>query len=788
MKKILFAAMAAIIVCGMFAGLSIIVRSNGVTNGMFMDPTQLTVDPPIGGSDLTFAYAINITTTVINVTVWEAKLLWNPAVLRAYNVTWGDFMRPGGQPEGYNVTSGGGEYIILGQDYTVNYNGTTGSGRLAYINFTFVLPGATTVVFKEAKVWDANLTEYNLLPPPSPSGIGDTTDGRVKSNRPHPAFWWATDDQIAAGTYKMNPLPGDTSGTPRVPTSGEIYDGGTIVNVPGVSTNVHFNASSSYDVSNMVWNGTAWNLSSVGLDTYVWNFGDESDPGNGLTVDHVFPGYNKDGWLVTLWVNDTGGDEWQSDWRYQGPAADNTVPMYRDVAVLDIWPTLPPYEKWDRTGHDATKDWWNSWSFDTVDFWIPNTADAYWNYNLSDSFCDQNTGYALPTPDTRLLSFGSYANGSRVKPTESDAGRNLTDIGVFARQRPVKPDGTYTNYYYWKNTGTSVFTGNTADVNASMWIDIDGDGFLSPADSIVKMTRAVTSINTTTYAAIIVTFNSTLGDQVIFGPAVTNGTTMNFFTYEGYDDANANGGWDAGESFYWDEAGAFPSASAGKVSGAANPTVKQAYDETNGWGMQGSLYGGCTGLWIIVTANNFGTVTERCTIKLYAIGSALKPGYASDPPTSTDYTPLQVTSIELIGQWSNKFIKAGAGTGFGLITCWMPPKNATYTLMATIEPQMGTDPYTGIDATTAIDDADWTNNYYVLPQPVSNIANFNKTSGALVSTSILNSAYLCDLSNPAGTGTDGKVGSPDLTYLIAMYGVNNPLNPTNQLKIPTSGP
>jgi len=724
MKKILFAAMAAIIVCGMFAGLNIMTVRSAIANGMAMNPTELVYDPPYGGP-LTFDYPINITATPISVSAWQAKLLWNPAILRALGVVWGTFMGAGATYDSYTVSSGG-EYIILGQSYKSNVN-STGSGWLANVTFTFVLPGATFVNFQEAKVWNDTLYEFSLL--------GNSYSGRVKSDRPHPVFSWKTDDG-------MNPLPAKNS-TYTPPTrsigTGQIYDGGRLVQVPGSATIVHFNASASYDVSHMTWNGSAYNLvGGAGLATYAWDFGD-GGTGTGITVDHQYLAYNKTGWLVTLNVTDDDGVYWMSTWRYQGPDPSNTVPMWRDVGVVDIWPSLAPYYSWDKGNHNPADDWWNAWSYDSTDFWLPNTADRYWNYNLSDSFCDVNTGYGVTSPDYRLWpNFTGYAEGSRVKPTDADVGLPLIDLVDYNFYRVYRSDGT---------TAVSVlYYINDVDAGASMYFDADGSGGVSSGDSIIGMSRLCTSANTTDGTPLSWVFNSTLGDTVTDGPGIANGTALSFFSWgDSYNDVNSNLQFDAGEWMYWDEADA--TGSQGTVSGDPNPTVKQGYEDF-----------GVGALYVLVTANNYGSVTENCRITLYAVGVALKT-----TSTYPDYTPVQVTSVEQIGLWTTK-IRGGAGTGWGLEAHWLPSKNMTYVLFATIDIA---------DASTFADQKR-SDNYYVLNKPVSNIANFNRTSYALVPAGWVNNAYLCDLSNAAGTGSDGRVTSADLNFLLNNNGALNP--------------
>jgi len=368
-SKILFTILAATIMLSLFAGLNNTQAQEYGT--MALNPVEKVFDPEYGTQGDFFLWELNISTTV-DVSAWEAYLWWDPAVLRISvekPVVWGTFMSDA-SVEGVAQPVGAGA-IRLGQYFTEEHT-VTGSGVLAYLNFTFVLPGATTVKFAYALVFDNDLNSYEL------TGV----DGRIKSNRPHPAFTWSTADG-------RNPLPRHT-----------IRDGGdAIVHYDEVI----FDASASFDVSNLVWDGTAWVPDDDYPDIvyYRWEFGDgDVEEGEDLvTVTHVYPGYNKDGWLVNLTVWDSEGDYWSTTWRYGGPDPSNVVPMWRDVAIVDIWPSLPPYYLWDEEG----EDWYQWWWFDSVDYWIPNINDAYWDYSLPDSFCDD---FGLPY-GTTVREFGA---------------------------------------------------------------------------------------------------------------------------------------------------------------------------------------------------------------------------------------------------------------------------------------------------------------------------------------------------------------------------------------------
>jgi hypothetical protein len=539
-----------------------------------------------------------------------------------------------------------------------------------------------------AKVWDNDLVKTDL------TGI----DGRVKSDVPHPQFWWWTSD--VAGVNKAGNMT--FHGTGPLPDH-EVSDGGRML---PYATTVYFTGNFSYDVSNMVWNGTAYVLNaSDSITKYRWEYGDgEVDEyfGDNLTdlTDHVYADYNQAGYLVNLTVWGGGGasDCWSSTWRFTGPSPDDTVPMWRDVGVVDIWPSLIPYQNWDELGDD----WYSYWWYDSSDFYMPHTKDPYWNYNMTDLYCYY---YDLPNKDMRLWpTQAPYNASSRVNPSDTDVGRNLTKF--IAKEK---------------------------------WYDQDVDSAYGVNDSIVYLVNAS-----------LTKFNSTLGDIVLNGPAVDDGSSVSAFkSYQRYYDANLSGNYSAGEHVYRDYV------TMGKVSGDTT-TVQEAWDEL---GNSPSLdYGDeGPGLNILVTANNYGSVPEDCLINLYAIGVSLK-----NSGVSPAFAPLQVISVEQIGTWTWT-IGARAGTGWALTVNWLPSINATYVLIATIDIADG----------ATIDDQSRADNYFVLNTAVSNIGAFNKTSLSMVPAGWMNAKYMADLAK----GGDGGVGSADLTYFLSQYGNNAKATP-----------
>ena len=539
-EKILFGVITAILVFSMFAGLKL--ATSQVANSMALNPEELIVDPPpYGAEGWFFLYPINISTTY-NVYAWEAILLWNPDVLRLSletPVVWGNFMT--GAPVHNEVKRLGESGVQLSQNFETDYN-VTGEGVLVSLNFTFVLPGATAVEFLESIILDPDLTAIELT----------AFDGRVKSNLPRPLFTWSTADG-------RNPLPQHS-----------IYDGGDTIVHGDVVT---FNASLSYDVCNLYWDGIAYvpDANYPDIVYYRWEFGDGTfeEGADKAVVTHTYTSYKKEGWLVNLTVWDSEGEYWSSTWRYGGPASGNTVPMWRDVAVVDIWPSLPPYEMWDEYG----EDWYAWWWFDTTDYWIPYVEDPYWDYHLPDSYCD--------------------------------------DFGL--------PHGT---------------------------------------------------------------------------------------------------------------------------------TVRQAYYD----------YDGSAGLWILVTAANYGSVSEKVTINLYAIRMSQKLGFTPNPVGEPFWNPKLEQEVIKIASWT-KTIDAGKGTGWGCLAIWLPPKNGFYTFFATVESA----------SNSVTDDKDKTNNYFLMPATFTNIAKWRSSDLTLQKEGTY-ARYIMDV-----TG-DNLVGSTEFAILGNKYIYNKRWN------------
>jgi hypothetical protein len=124
MKKLMFVLLAAIMFASMFVAVK---QARAATEAMILDPIYNVVNPPMDGSDLTFVWPVNISTAT-QVSAWEAKLLWDPAVVRFVEIEWGTFMS-GAEVSNSLVTSSGQEWVLFGQNF-IEQHTVTGDGFL----------------------------------------------------------------------------------------------------------------------------------------------------------------------------------------------------------------------------------------------------------------------------------------------------------------------------------------------------------------------------------------------------------------------------------------------------------------------------------------------------------------------------------------------------------------------------------------------------------------------------------------------------------------------------------
>jgi len=474
-QKILFGVMAVIIFGSLFVSLKLATALNA--EAMWLDPEFKTVTPT--SDQLTFLYDLRINTTY-TIQAWQAKLLYDPAVLRAIDVVWGTYFAPPENVSNAMFIPGTGESITLGQTFTWSGNSATGEGLLAQVNFTFVLPGATEIQFLEASVLDSNNDEFDLL--------GGSIGGKVKTEKPHAEFYWYTADGV-------NPLPNHT-----------FWEGGDAMWHHDV---VYFNASASFDVSNLVWDGDSFEPDAYfpNITEYFWDFGDGTNA-TGLTTSHIYQDYNQAGYLVNLTVTDGEGDKWSSTWRYGGPKTDDTVPMWRDVCIVDIWPSLDWIDNVHHViGRSDNATYWAATALTIMPTAVNlGSVPEYCKVSLYAIFWEADLSFVAgpvytPELDTEVfnlytwwLTIGGQAGSGFDLWAES--GWNMawpprTDNGFYTLFATIEfegatsHDGDQSNNYFYDplplNTIWSPFGDNTEDF-AGYACDINGDGSVGPAD------------------------------------------------------------------------------------------------------------------------------------------------------------------------------------------------------------------------------------------------------------------------------------------------------------------
>lgn len=205
------------------------------------------VDPPYGSPGYFFDVNITINTDGAGLAGWEAVVYWDPSVMTRFSVTFYSTM---GEPlDSYIKGSMGGESIRLGQLKT-DGNVWVGAGKVATIQMILLYPGASRIF-----IFDSTLLGAGLVPI-----THNRVHSTVKSNRPAPSFYWyATEPD---GTTPASALP-----------EHYLKDNCQDIQVYKI---IWFDASASYDVSNLIFDGEEW-VPGPGypdIVEYMWDFGD----------------------------------------------------------------------------------------------------------------------------------------------------------------------------------------------------------------------------------------------------------------------------------------------------------------------------------------------------------------------------------------------------------------------------------------------------------------------------------------------------------------------------------
>ena len=216
---------------------------------------------------------------VTNLNAWEIKLKWDVNVLEfPPEVEEGDFLSNVGSTQLQVTTTMMFQTIQIGVSL-LEEAGASGSGTLAILTFKVLDSGNCTLDLYDTKLFD--IGGYSI--------DHTTDDGYFYSSTPvatftiEPAVWHAT---------PINQYWGDV----------------------GTQT---FNASACYDPDG----GT--------IVSYEWDFGDGTT-GEGMVVSHTYTEYRSEPYIVTLTVTDDDGESWSHS---------EELKIYRDIAIVDIWPT-----------------------------------------------------------------------------------------------------------------------------------------------------------------------------------------------------------------------------------------------------------------------------------------------------------------------------------------------------------------------------------------------------------------------------------------------------------------
>jgi len=192
------------------------------------------VDPAITHVNVGGKLFVNLTITdVVRLYSWQVNITFNPSVLRFVNITEGDFLKTGA-PEGtwtvaplYNNTKG---YALFGWALQGNYIGPSGSGWLGSVELSVVGEGESVLNITNTLT---KLIEYRPPPPPP----GETVMKVIHHARQNGFFTNLVTPPHTEFTY--SPL------------------------VPGVGTDITFNASASHAFDPQV------------INRLEWDFGDE---------------------------------------------------------------------------------------------------------------------------------------------------------------------------------------------------------------------------------------------------------------------------------------------------------------------------------------------------------------------------------------------------------------------------------------------------------------------------------------------------------------------------------
>jgi hypothetical protein len=300
-----------------------------------ISPSKKLANPPSAAS-----VQVRIATAPPGVAGWEIKLKWDVTITEwPPEVSPGNFLSNGGTIPVSDVaiyTDYGAGFIQLTQAVTKNLTTPLTSGALANIVFTMKKTGITTLHLYDTKVWTVDFTtgQVTLLP-------HTTVDGLLFTTYPVASF----DIWPKRYVFESESLDYQSwrywweieSNTPLTQTTDNYVTGGMTsrikkVYVPGdVNKTLTFDATASFDPDNLVPGLPGYDPIPGHIVSFVWDFGDGSLTQYGNVVTHNFTAYRQNPYEVTLTVQDDDGEIYSET---------QTVLVYRDLVVIDIWPSM----------------------------------------------------------------------------------------------------------------------------------------------------------------------------------------------------------------------------------------------------------------------------------------------------------------------------------------------------------------------------------------------------------------------------------------------------------------
>jgi hypothetical protein len=265
---------------------------------------------------------------------WEIKLKWDVTLTEwPPTVTPGNFLSNGTTIPVSDIaiyTDYGGGFIQLTQAVTNNITTPLTSGNLVSIKFRVKTTGITTLHLYDTKVWtvDFKTGQITLL-------THTTADGLLFTTKPVASF----DIWPKRYVFESENLDYQTwstwweleSYTPLTQTTDKYVTGGMTsrikkVYVPGdANKTLTFDATASFDPDNVI------DPTPGPIGTFMWDFGDGTPAQYGNVTTHNFTAYRQLPYSVTLTVQD---DDFETYSETQ------TVLVYRDLVVIDIWPSM----------------------------------------------------------------------------------------------------------------------------------------------------------------------------------------------------------------------------------------------------------------------------------------------------------------------------------------------------------------------------------------------------------------------------------------------------------------